>query len=145
MTTQTINPESYNYLARQLRLALDDAPGGEKAWVPLRRSLAVAILEHLENGEFLQVRLAWGRAMMVNLLDENPKPALPDIAQNESAQPSAAAKPIPSPWQGMDRQERIAAIRAARYAGASFSWLPDKRTWRRHYPEAFAQNGEVQS
>ena len=139
--------ESYNYVARQLRVAVEDAPGGEKAWVPIRRSLAVTILEHLEDAAWVQTRLAWGRAMMTNLLDPTfrPQPPAPqdDVAYDVVGDACAfKALDEPTPWKDMNRQLRIRAIQDALTFGETPEWMPDKRTWRRHYPEAFTTNGE---
>ena len=43
-----MSDNNYHYLCANLKAAIDDAPGGEKAWVPLRRSLALACLEQLQ-------------------------------------------------------------------------------------------------
>ena len=43
-----MSDNNYQYLCANLKAAIDDAPGGEKAWVPLRRSLALACLEQLQ-------------------------------------------------------------------------------------------------
>lgn len=162
--------ESYNYLARQLRLAMDDAPGGEKAWVPIRRSLAAAILAHLEQAEFVVAQAEPTRNMLRNVV-EALKPVIaavePELINlldvphtTESPCDCSACKELekivtlrelpaqvcdePATWETMNRQRRVECIQTAVKHNETPAWMPDKRTWRRHYPEAFAEQRAVQ-
>ena len=47
------------YLCAQLSAALSDSPGGEKAWVPLRRGLVLACAEQLQNAAATDDLLGW--------------------------------------------------------------------------------------
>ena len=49
----------YSYLCAQLSAALSDSPGGEKAWVPLRRGLVLACAEQLQNAAATDDLLGW--------------------------------------------------------------------------------------
>lgn len=158
---------SYSNVARQLRLAMDDAPGGEKAWVPIRRSLAAFILEHLEHAEFAVADVAPTKHMLrnviealkpviaavepelINLLDE---PRTAEETCNCAAckelektvtlrEPPAEVYDESATWETMNRQQRIECIQTAVKHNERPAWMPDKRAWKRHYPEAFAVNG----
>ena len=52
------------YLCAQLSAALSDSPGGEKAWVPLRRGLVLACAEQLQNAAATDDLLGWLEAYM---------------------------------------------------------------------------------
>ena len=52
------------YLCAQLSAALSDSPGGEKAWVPLRRSTVLACVEQLQNAAATDDLLGWLEAYM---------------------------------------------------------------------------------
>jgi hypothetical protein len=52
------------YLCAQLRAALSDSPGGEKAWVPLRRGLVLACVEQLQNAAATDDLLQWLQGYM---------------------------------------------------------------------------------
>lgn len=56
----------YSYLCAQLRAALSDSPGGEKAWVPLRRGLVAACAEQLQNAVATDDLLQWVQAYMTD-------------------------------------------------------------------------------
>ena len=56
----------YTYLCDQLRAALSDSPGGEKAWVPLRRSLVVACVEYMQRANATDDLLQWLQAYMAD-------------------------------------------------------------------------------
>lgn len=70
----------YRYLCAQLSAALDDAPGGGKAWVPLRRSLAQACLEYLQLAAGSHDLLCELRPALDRIL-----PAQPEQAQDAGA------------------------------------------------------------
>ena len=133
-----------DYLSIQLRAALDDAPGGEKAWVPIRRSLAVAIAEHLEATVSAGDQMEYARRVLRGLLETD---FMPDVLRG--AEPAAATEPRAvgnetEVWLQMDHEQRVEEIRHAVTTGEVPPYLPDKRVWRRWYPEAFAVNGEAQ-
>ena len=124
-----MSDNAYNYCCTQLQAALDDAPGGEKSWVPLRRSLVQACLNNLR---------AAGES--VALMDE--LRSLLEQAQWKAHTVARLEVPIrEETWGSLDRNGRIEAIRSAVQTGVCPDWLPDRRAWRRHYPEAFASNG----
>ena len=52
------------YLCAQLSAALSDSPGGEKAWVPLRRSTVLACVEQLQNAAATDDLLQWLQGYM---------------------------------------------------------------------------------
>lgn len=52
------------YLCAQLSAALSDSPGGEKAWVPLRRGLVLACAEQLQNAAATDDLLQWLQGYM---------------------------------------------------------------------------------
>ena len=54
----------YPYFRAQLLHALSDAPGGEKAWVPLRRGLVVALADVLRDATTEDDLLGWLEAYM---------------------------------------------------------------------------------
>ena len=54
----------YLYFRAQLLHALSDAPGGEKAWVPLRRGLVVALADVLRDATTEDDLLGWLEAYM---------------------------------------------------------------------------------
>ena len=54
----------YSYLCAQLSAALSDSPGGEKAWVPLRRGLVLACAEQLQNAAATDDLLQWLQGYM---------------------------------------------------------------------------------
>ena len=54
----------YPYFRVQLLHALSDAPGGEKAWVPLRRGLVVALADVLRDATTEDDLLGWLEAYM---------------------------------------------------------------------------------
>ena len=58
----TDNP--YPYLCAQLQSALSDSPGGEKAWVPLRRGLVQACAEAMRDATTADDLLQWLEAYM---------------------------------------------------------------------------------
>ena len=57
---------AYAYLCNQLRAALSDSPGGEKAWVPLRRGLVAACAEQLQNAVATDDLLQWLQSYMTD-------------------------------------------------------------------------------
>ena len=52
------------YLCAQLSAALSDSPGGEKAWVPLRRGLVQACVEAMRDATTADDLLQWLEAYM---------------------------------------------------------------------------------
>ena len=54
----------YLYFRAQLLHALSDAPGGEKAWVPLRRGLVAALADVLQDAAAADDLLVWLEAYM---------------------------------------------------------------------------------
>lgn len=138
----------YAYMAAQVSKVLDDAPGGEKAWVPMRRALVVAILEHLQYAEGIELRIITARGVIDNLLrpadvaavlDTNllePEPAVAESKTTE-LEPVQVSPPSREWWIGLSRAEKVATIRKAWAAGERLPGMPDRRTWKRHYPEAF--------
>lgn len=54
----------YPYFRVQLLHALNDAPGGEKAWVPLRRGLVAALAAALQDATTADDLLGWLEAYM---------------------------------------------------------------------------------
>ena len=169
----------FAYLLKQLQNALDDSPGGEKAWVPLRRSLVIACKVALLRADYIEetvVSLAkmieTGATLVKNGVPVPAGTTVPIEMVYDSPQPFDHTTPIGEPqpidldeeaerqakiahwqqqaqlrhddyerWQAMSREERIATIRSA-VAGEINLIYPDKRMWRRHYPEAF-QAGET--
>jgi len=61
-----VSDNAYTYLCTQLRAALSDPPGGEKAWVPLRRGLVVACVEHMQQAVAADDLLQWLEVYMAD-------------------------------------------------------------------------------
>lgn len=119
--------DAYNYCCTQLRAALDESPGGEKAWVPLRRSLVQACIDNLILAGDAVALMGELRALLDRAL------ITPDaLAQAEAVR-------VDDIWASLSRAERVEEIRKARETGDCPAYLPAKRTWMRHYPEAFAR------
>lgn len=122
-----MSDNAYNYCCTQLQAALSDAPGGEKAWVPLRRSLVQTCLNNLS---------AAGAA--IALMDE--LSVLLDQARVVANMATGmVVPPRDETWNELDRNGRVEAIRRAHETGIVPPYLPAPNTWRRHYPEAFGQ------
>lgn len=125
---------THAYLCNQLRAALSDAPGGEKAWVPLRRSTVLACIDALE-----------GASSAVALMDELRsllnRAQWGAQAEPEPRQEDASERPFArnrDEWNVLPLTLRTDLIRRA-MEGERIGWLPDPRTWARHYPDAQAQ------
>ncbi len=152
--------DAYNYCCTQLRAALSDAPGGEKAWVPLRRSTVLACIEALEGAgtavalmdelRGLLNRARWGAQAETTDTNEatcdcaacrelEQTVSLRELTEPDNADNQATAGNEPTIWLAMDRQQRIECIQVALKHGERPAWMLDKRTWMRHYPEAFAR------
>lgn len=152
---------THAYLCSQLQAALSDAPGGEKAWVPLRRSTVLACIEALEGASTavalmdelrsLLNRAQWGAQAEPTDTNETTcdcaacreleqTVSLRELPESASVDNQATAGNEISTWRTMDRQQRIECIQVALKHGERPAWMPDKRTWQRHYPEAFTVN-----
>lgn len=129
---------AYLYLSEKLDAALADAPGGEKAWVPVRRGLALAVRDHLRQAAQMYLLLAELRAALgciVGAQEEDTAQAVPAVHAVLEVDIEQSA------WESTPRPERVELIRRALKNGAAHQRLPDRKTWKRHYPEAFA-NGQ---
>lgn len=146
---------THAYLCNQLQAALSDAPGGEKAWVPLRRSTVLACIDALE-GASSAVALMDELRTLLNRAQWIAEPACDCaackelesvVSLRESPEPLINGENYdePSTWQTMNRQQRVECIQTAMKHNEKPAWMPDKRTWRRHYPEAFvaSNNGSA--
>ena len=124
---------THAYLCNQLQAALSDAPGGEKAWVPLRRSTVLACIDALEGASSAvalmdELRSLLNRAQWGAQTEQEPR-------QQDASAPACARDR--DEWNALPLTLRTDLIRRA-MEGERIGWLPDPRTWARHYPDACA-------
>ena len=133
----------YRYLITQLEGALSDSPGGEKAWVPIRRCLVTAILEQLQQAEAnesyaTQMQNVFDRMKIIE--QSAPKAATENKPQQTVEPQTFYGRGL---WDRLDRTQRIEAIRLALLTGNRPKGMPDRRVWKRHYPEAFEVGSQL--
>lgn len=132
---------THAYLCNQLHAALSDSPGGEKAWVPLRRSTVLACIEALEDASSAVVLMDELRALL-NRAQWGAESAQDSSPQDTQLPPFTVGPPLSGAadrdeWNTLTPNQRVVLIRYA-LDGERIGWLPDPRTWARHYPAAFA-------
>ena len=130
-----MNDNTNAYLCKQLQAALDDAPGGEKAWVPLRRSLVQACIDELHAAGAAVALMDELRALLERAKWTGSKPMQADV-------PDSGGAVDREHWHELPFEARTDLIRRA-VNGKPVGWLPSRRAWARHYPAAFYGNGEV--